>query len=173
MDIQEFLDLCAGQWFSQRTSHQLEPQKAASSRTEMTVERLSQDCPELLTLCQYCQVEPSAAAGGLKARWESPAGAGQSGLAGSIAIAFVPDEGSPQAGRLLRLASNRPHSPLWGRYVLGEDEALTLTIVGENLYSEERLWFASPNLRLRTSLIKQASGLSTTAFYSEIRRIAS
>jgi len=52
---------------------------------------------------------------------------------------------------------------------MGDDDALTLMGESETLYSEERLWFASPNLRLRTSTIKQLDGFSTASFCSEIR----
>jgi hypothetical protein len=37
------------------------------------------------------------------------------------------------------------------------------------MYSEERLWFASPNLRLRTSILKRFGGFSMASFCSEIR----
>ncbi|MFM6057781.1 MAG: phycobiliprotein lyase, partial [Microcystis aeruginosa] len=35
----------------------------------------------------------------------------------------------------------------------------------------ERIWFASPNLRLRTSIIQSANGDRQTVFYSEIRKM--
>jgi hypothetical protein len=37
------------------------------------------------------------------------------------------------------------------------------------MYSEERLWFASPNLRLRTSILKRFGGFSMASLSSEIR----
>jgi hypothetical protein len=56
-----------------------------------------------------------------------------------------------------------------GQFAIGEDEALTLTTQHGETSSEERLWFASPNLRLRTSILKEANGFSATSFCSEIR----
>ena len=55
--------------------------------------------------------------------------------------------------------------------MLAEDEALNLTLEVGDFLMEERIWFASENLRLRTSLIKGNNGYSRTAFYSEIRRL--
>ena len=37
------------------------------------------------------------------------------------------------------------------------------------MLTEERLWFASPNLRMRVSVIKRSGSFSVTSFISEIR----
>ncbi|MFM7615570.1 MAG: phycobiliprotein lyase, partial [Synechococcales cyanobacterium] len=36
-------------------------------------------------------------------------------------------------------------------------------------FSEERIWFASPNLRLRSTLVKTTDNTSLVSFASEIR----
>ena len=56
-----------------------------------------------------------------------------------------------------------------GRYKIGSDDALTLTTEYETTWYEERLWFASPNLRMRVSVVKRIGGFSTASFTSEIR----
>jgi hypothetical protein len=56
-----------------------------------------------------------------------------------------------------------------GRYRVGEDGALTLITEYETMSTEERLWFASPNLRMRTSILKRFGGFSMASFCSEIR----
>jgi len=52
---------------------------------------------------------------------------------------------------------------------MGSDQALTLVTEYETMSSEERLWFSSPNLRLRVSILKRFGGLSMASFTSEIR----
>jgi hypothetical protein len=52
---------------------------------------------------------------------------------------------------------------------LGSDDALTLITEYETMSSEERLWFASPNLRMRVSVLKRYGGFSMASFTSEIR----
>ena len=172
MEIQEFLDLCAGNWFSQRTSYDFNQEKSHSSQSEITIELLSQAAPEVLALCASYQIDPQVTVGGTKASWTNSSGWGQPKQMGVATIVLIPKEENPQVGRLLHSVGTTPNSLIVGHYLLGKDEALTLTLEGERTYSQERLWFASPNLRLRTSLIKRGNGWSATTFYSEIRRIS-
>ena len=55
------------------------------------------------------------------------------------------------------------------KYTMGDDDALTLVTEHENICFDERVWFESNNVRLRTTVITQASGDSLASFYSEIR----
>jgi hypothetical protein len=171
MDIEAFLELCAGQWFSQRTSYHLGQEQAENSKTEISIERLSLTDAEVLSLCEYSQIDPQITLGGTKASWENPASGRNLPTAASATLILVPDTGNLQSGEVLQAKDTNFKQIVAGRYLLGQDEALTLTLEGDETYWEERLWFASPNLRLRTSLIKRGDGWSATAFYSEIRRI--
>jgi hypothetical protein len=172
MKIGEFLDLCAGKWFSQRSSYHLDTIKVDNCKSELTIEKLPQEHPEVITLCQHYQVNPGETLGGTKSLWDNSVDWGKPKQIGFAMIVLVPDRDNPQIGKLLRAAGTLSKTPLAGRYILGNDEALTLIVEEENTYLEERLWFASPNLRLRTSLVKNSQGFSKTAFYSEIRKIA-
>ena len=60
-------------------------------------------------------------------------------------------------------------TPVAGSYKMGSDDALTLTTEYETMWSEERLWFASPNLRMRVGILKRFGGFSMASFTSEIR----
>lgn len=59
--------------------------------------------------------------------------------------------------------------PVAGSYKMGDDQALTLITEYETMWSEERLWFASPNLRMRVGVLKRFGGFSMASFTSEIR----
>ena len=59
--------------------------------------------------------------------------------------------------------------PVAGTYKMGNDGALTLITEYETMSSEERLWFASPNLRTRVGVLKRFGGFSMASFTSEIR----
>ncbi|MEA5510321.1 phycobiliprotein lyase [Crocosphaera sp. UHCC 0190] len=170
MDIQTFLELCVGQWFSQRSSYQFEAQKAESHKSELTVELFSAEHTEVMAICQQYGLKPNNSMIGQKISWDNAVDWGKAKQGGTTTIIIVPDENNPQIGRILR-GINAQLSSSTGNYSLGQDEALTLTLEGDNIHIEERLWFASPNLRLRSSLIKGANGYSRTAFYSEIRKL--
>jgi len=170
MGTEEFLELCAGKWFSLRTGYRLDNAQVDNSKSEIAIERLLRDRSEIVTLCQQHKINPDETLGGTKASWENAAEGFKPKQMGSAVVVLVPDGDNLKTGKLLSALGNQA-SPTVGRYILGSDEALTLIVEGEKTYSEERLWFASPNLRLRTSLIKSDRGLSRTAFYSEIRRV--
>ncbi len=89
--------------------------------------------------------------------------------AGSSVLVPIADPDQPNQGKLLRDVGYGGKAGIAGRYILGSDDALTLISSDETMYSEERLWFASPNLRLRTSILKRADGVSSASFCSEIR----
>ena len=167
MEIKEFLQQCEGRWFAQRTSYQLNQEKFENSKSEITIERLSSERPEVIELCQQHKIEPQRSLGGIQSSWEQSAAGGSQKR--STVLVFVPDDDTEQQGKLLQ-STRTDASVAAGHFLLG-DEALTLTITDGTASFEERLWFASPNLRLRTSLFKQGDGLSTTCFYSEIRKL--
>ncbi|MGK7873556.1 MAG: phycobiliprotein lyase [Xenococcaceae cyanobacterium] len=171
MEIKEFLELSAGKWFSQRTSYHLDREKAENSKSEIIIEMLSPDHPEVVKLCEQHKINPSFTLGGTKASWDNSVDWGKAKQKGSTMIILVPDADNHQIGKLLRTMGNPKTTLIAGRYIMGNDEALTLIVEEGRTYSKERLWFASPNLRLRTSLLKHSGGFSTTSFYSEIRRV--
>lgn len=172
MEIAEFLELCAGKWFSLRTSYHLDRAQVENSKSDLSVERLSQDCPEIIALCQQSNIDASEVLGGTKTLWDNSVDWGKPKQVGSAILILVPDRDRPQTGKLVHAVGTPAKTPISGRYNLGNDEALTFIVEEEKFYLEERLWYASPNLRMRTSLIKQANGFSKTAFYSEIRKMA-
>ncbi|MEM8780571.1 MAG: phycobiliprotein lyase, partial [Cyanobacteria bacterium P01_G01_bin.49] len=169
MDIQTFLELCVGQWFSQRSSYQFEEQKAESDKSELTIEELETDHSIVVSLCQEYRINPSQEMQGQRISWNNSVDWGKPKQTGTATIIVIPDKNKPQTGQILQSIQSQPSAK--GHYSLGEDEALTLTINNDNFSIEERGWFASPNLRLRTSLIKGKNGYRWTAFYSEIRKM--
>lgn len=168
MTLEDFLEQSTGNWFAQRTRYFIEQEQFENSKSEITVERLSQDHPETIKLCQSYQIDCSRAIGGIKTNWDNSASGGAKQKGFSL-IVLVPATDSVNRGELLHITDNS--TSLAGNYIFGEDEALTLSLSQENTDFKERLWFASPNLRLRTSIIRHQGEVSNTSFYSEIRRV--
>ncbi len=185
MNIEEFFELSAGKWFSHRTSHHLAVEASQDgSKSDIIIEILATDHPEAIKLCQQYGIQPSDAACSAKVTWKGTMTKDDKKHSGFTVLVTVPDADNPNQGKLLHGISygENPNqgkllhgisygekAPVAGRYKLGSDEALTLTIENETMMSEERLWFASPNLRMRVSVVKSSDGFSMASFTSEIR----
>lgn len=169
MDIQEFFQLSAGKWFSQRTSHHLAFKQAESGKSDIKIEMLSAEDPEVIKLCEQYEVDPGLAWGGARVSWDGTMEWDQEKHAGSSVLVPIPDPEKPNEGQLLRDMGYAEKASVAGRYVIGSDNSFTLITEYETMYSEERIWFASENLRLRASILKRFGGFSMASFCSEIR----
>lgn len=167
MDIKEFFEQSAGKWFSQRTSFHLALNQSESQKSTVIFAMLSTDAIEVVQLCQQHNIDPQKAVCAVKVTWEEDQEKFK--RQGSTIVVPVPDADKVNQGQLLQDMNSAQKTPVAGRYMIGNDQALTLITEYETMYSEERLWFASPNLRLRTSTIKQSDVLSMASLYSEIR----
>ncbi|MFZ4665098.1 MAG: phycobiliprotein lyase [Prochlorotrichaceae cyanobacterium] len=167
MGILDFFEKSAGKWFSQRTSYKLGQQEQwhQSDKTNLYNELLPADVDEVIQLCERCRVSPSLAIGGLRTRWEKT----HAKPAGSSLLVALNDESTTQAKQgILRGGNNSPI--VSGLYYWGSDQTLVIVTEASGCTTEERLWFNSDNLRLRTSLMKfEQAERNVSSFYSEIR----
>ncbi|WP_088894237.1 phycobiliprotein lyase [Leptolyngbya ohadii] len=169
MDITEFFQQSSGKWFSQRTSHHLAFKQSEGGKSNLTIEMLPKDDPAVVKLCEQYEVDPSLALCGARVSWDGTMEWDEEKHSGSTVLVPIADPEKSNEGKLLREQGYAEKAPVAGRYVMGSDDALTLITEYETMYSEERLWFASPNLRLRTSILKRFGGFSMASFCSEIR----
>jgi hypothetical protein len=166
MDIKEFFELSAGKWFSQRSSHHPAAPQAAGDRSNLQVDLLENTDPAVLQACQQSQLDPNSAICGLQISWDGTVEMGLTKQQGSLLLIPVADTETPNQGKLLR---QKGAETALGQYHLGSDQALVMITQTSERHIEERLWYASPNLRLRTNVIKDAQGLSMSTFATEIR----
>jgi hypothetical protein len=169
MDINEFFQLSAGKWFSQRTSHHLAFKQSEGGKSDLKIEILDKQDPTVVQLCAQYDVDPELALCGARVTWDGTMEWDEEKHIGSTVLVPIANPEQPNEGQLLREMGYAEKAPVAGRYIMGSDDALTLITEYETMYSEERLWFASPNLRLRTSILKRFGGFSMASFCSEIR----
>ncbi|HEY9750296.1 MAG TPA: phycobiliprotein lyase [Allocoleopsis sp.] len=169
MNIVDFFQQSAGKWFSQRTSHHLAFKQSESGKSDIVIEMLPSNDPEVVKLCEQYEIDPALALCGARVTWNGTMEWDEEKHSGSTVLVPIADPEKPNEGKLLREMGYAEKAPVAGRYVMGDDDALTLITEYESMYSEERLWFASPNLRLRTSILKRFGGFSMATFCSEIR----
>ncbi|CDN16529.1 MAG: phycobiliprotein lyase [Richelia sp.] len=169
MNIEEFFELSAGKWFAHRTHKDLVGKISGEGKSELILESLPLDSPEVAKICQHYQIDAKQAACAAKFNWNDITKLNQKDT-GSTVVVLIPNIDNPLEGKFLHQISEPINfQSLPGRYKIGEDESLTLCVEVGDTYSEERLWFASPNLRMRVSISKRNNGFSTTSFTSEIR----
>lgn len=169
MNIEEFFQQSVGKWFSHRTSHHLAFKQSEDGKSDIVIETLAADHPEVVKLCQQYDIDPKHASCGARVIWNGTMEWDEEKHTGSTVLVAVPDEDNPNEGKLLREMGYAEKAPVAGRYKMGSDDALTLTTEYETMWSEERLWFASPNLRMRVGVLKRFGGFSMASFTSEIR----
>ncbi|BAZ38895.1 hypothetical protein NIES4101_48400 [Calothrix sp. NIES-4101] len=167
MNIEEFFELSTGKWFAHRTSHLVTAQQMQEAKSEIIFEKLSVTNAELVQVCENCQINPNSQILALKVNWNDTTRLNQK-KTGSVILLLLPDASNPNQGKLYRQVS-QTEKPLTGYYKLGADESLTLTIESKETTSEEKLWFASENLRMRVSSLKQSGTLDMSSFTTEIR----
>lgn len=168
MNLQKFLDLSAGKWFSQRTNYFLGEDRVDNSKADITIELISPQDIKAVKLCDKHNLDPQLTVGGTIQSWDNSVDWGKSKQIGSATILLVSNPDDDRRGKLIRPQDSK----ISGYYVLGADEALTLTLETDEIYAEERQWFASDNFKMRTTVVRYHDGSKQTSFYSEIRKAA-
>ena len=172
MDAVEFFQHSAGRWSSKRTTHHLAFKRAEKGESDIVVETLAADDPEIIALCEMHSIDPNLSVGGSRVRWLGTMAwdrEGDENHEGKTVFAIVPDPDNPRKGRLLRERGYAEIVPVVGRFEMDDEDGLVLTTEYETMSSVERFWFASPDLRMRTSAVKRFGGLSTATFCTEAR----
>ena len=171
----DFFRLSAGRWRSQRIIHHLAFKQAELGDSEITVQPLELDDPQVKALCQFHKVDYSLAAGGCQVIWQGSMSWDKSeeeNHEGQTVFALVPNKDNIREGRLLRDRGYVEIVPIVGYYHLDEEDALVLTTDYETMSTVERFWFVSPDLRMRTSTVKRFGGLSSASCCTETRILA-
>jgi hypothetical protein len=167
----DFFRLSAGQWNSQRTTHHLPFRRAELGGSIIAVEALEAEDPSVVEICQLHSVDPALAVGGALVTWQGSMAwdKDDENHEGRTVFSLVPDADNPKTGQLLRERGYAEIVPVIGRYEIDAEGGLLLTTEYETMSSVERFWFANPNLRLRTSVVKRFGGFSTASFCAEMR----
>ncbi len=172
MDIIQFVEQSLGHWRSQRSAHHLAFRHFEAVESEIDIVPLTMDDPRVLELCQSNHIDPSLAVSPFQMSWE-----GQSDwdeeevLKGSTVLVPIPDVENARRGQLLRAQGYAETMPAIGVYTFTDDDVFVLVTSYDRAAAEEKIWFATENLRFRVSLIKtsRGTGVVTASFSSEVR----
>jgi hypothetical protein len=162
MDIREFVELSTGKWFSQRTVHNLITGELHAGKSDLFFDILAPTDPSVIKLCEQQALHPTAdSVFALSTNWngtfmDNP-------VKGSTVIVFIPNENNLKEGKVL------PENGLPTRYIMTDNDVLTLITESPDLYAEENLWFLSSNLRLHSSILRESNRFTQASFRSAIR----
>lgn len=168
----EFFQHSAGQWQSQRTTHHLPFRRAELGGSNITVEALAKDNEKIIDICKLHSIDPALAVGGAYVAWHGEMAwdrDGEGNHEGTTVFALVPDQDNPRKGRLLRERGYAEIVPVVGRYEMDDENGLILETEYETMSSVERFWFVTPELRMRSSIVKRFGGFNTASFCAETR----
>jgi phycoerythrin-associated linker protein len=171
MTVEDFFARSVGEWRTQRSSHNLVWSQFEAVTSEIAiVERAANDA-DVLALCAANAVNPADALVSIHMSWEGESDWDDEveAVSGETLMTVVKD--TPTSGRLLRSQGYAETIPAVGTWVMTPDGAFVLNTFYDMAAAEERIWFATPDLRLRVSNIRTASGkgVVTASFASEIR----
>jgi phycoerythrin-associated linker protein len=172
MDITQFVELSLGCWRSQRSAHHLAFAHFEEVRSTINIAALSPDDEAVVELCKSYKIDPAIATAPFRMSWEGESDWDEEEtLQGSTVLVPIPDRNDPSRGQLLRDRGYAESIAAIGNYHISEDNTFVLVTEYDRASAEEKIWFATPNLRFRVSLIKTSagSGVVTASFSSEIR----
>jgi hypothetical protein len=167
MEIVNFFEKLAGRWFSQRTTHDLTGQQSQAGQSNLEVEFMPASAAAVQALCRELAADPSHALCGLQVNQSSTIeGDPKQWVSSTLVVPLSPEAGAN--GRLLRKMTSPGSQPSISQYSL-ENEILMIYNEDDTIRAEERWWFITENLRMRTSLLNGQNGVRLASFCSEIR----
>ena len=169
MDIKTFLNTFTGDWFSQRTNYNLVDNKVDNSKANVTIELLNADDKKIVELSGQHNLNQDLSLGAIESKWDNSPDWGKPKQQGSSLMLLFGDADDTNTGKVVRVIN--PEEVVIGKYLLAEDESLTLTINDNEKSLEERITFSSENLRIRNCIEKNKNQVTHTTFYSEIKRV--
>ncbi|MEA5462970.1 phycobiliprotein lyase [Leptothoe sp. PORK10 BA2] len=153
-----------GRWFSQRTTHYLRAGESKAGKSDLEITYVDSHGDDLVQLWGAENGSAEGILGGLRITQKSTILGGQTKEQSTLLVAIATDDHS---GQLLRQIDGQPPSQI-SQYRL-ENDILTVITETHGLRSEERWWFITDKLRMRTNVLSDEAGQVMASFCSEIR----
>lgn len=172
MGVEDFFARSVGEWRSQRSSHNLAWTQFEQITSAISITRLEVTDAEVVELCEANKADPSDIVFSIKMAWEGESDWDDEVSEGESVMSVLKD--GERHGRLLRSLGYAETIPAVGTWEMTADGVFVLNTLYDAAGAEERIWFATPDLRLRVSQIRTSSGkgVLTASFSSEIRRLS-
>lgn len=170
MTAKEFFEASVGEWKCLRTSHNIAFGMVEEVNTDMDVENLPSDHPEVLEMCSQHKVDPKDIILGSRVTWEGYSDWDDKEINGTTVFGLIEDE--PNKGRLLRSQGYAETIPAVSQWEMTPRGEFILVSQYEALAAEEMMVFKTKDLRVRFSSIKTqgGKGVTTASLSTEVRQ---
>jgi len=171
MTVEDFYTSSIGSWRSLRSSHNIAFAQLEEVNSEIDITTVDQDDEELIQICKTYDVDPKTACSCIRMAWEGTSDWDDEAprITGSTVLVVVKD--SDTKGRLLRSVGYTEEIPAVGDWEMQPDGTFVLHTLYDRAAAEERIWFGTPDLRMRCSIIKTqgGKGVLTASLSTEVR----
>ncbi|TGG83841.1 MAG: phycobiliprotein lyase [Aphanocapsa feldmannii 277cI] len=168
--IDSFVQRSLGTWESKRSGHNLAFRHVEEVESTIEILPVSLDDPGLAELLASHGIPADSIASPFHMAWEGTSDWDEDATSkGSCTLVPLPSDNSN--GRLLRSTGYTEQIPAIGTYRFSDDGCFILITPYEGSSAEERIWFATNDVRMRVSMMRTQSGRGVlqASFSSEIR----
>ena len=173
MQIEQFFLKSVGEWNSMRSGHSLAFQEFEDIRSKIKIIPAQTNDPRVIKLVKDNFITTNAKNKAFLINWEAKSEWGdenqKENLSGESIL--VPLEMSKKEGKIIRSVGYTESIQVISLYKFLEDGTLIINSTYNQIFTEERIWFVSNNLRSRSSVTRALDSLAIlqTSYASEIR----
>lgn len=172
MTMKDFLAKSAGIWFIERNVHHFDAIANESGESNLIVDIIPPDSPQVAEVCALQGFDPKMAQGGASFRWMATTDEQEPNANYAAILIDLPDDATGLSGKLLRNKGYVEGIPVISRYWFGQDGILTINTDYDNNQGQERAWFVTDDFRVRVSTTRMMHGVNLTTYCSERRCVS-
>ena len=173
MNIEEFFLKSVGEWNSMRSGHSLAFQEFEEIRSRIRIIPAKKDDSRVIKLLKDNLGTTNEGNNAFLINWEAKSEWGEENQKGKMSgeSILIPIEVSKTEGKIIRSVGYTEAIELISLYKLLDDGTLIIHSNYNDIYTEERIWFVSNNLRSRSSVTRAINSLAIlqTSYASEVR----
>ena len=175
MNIEEFFLKSVGEWNSMRSVHSLAFREFEEIRRKIQIIPSKSNDSRVIKLLKDNLITNHREKKAFLISWETKSDWDDENNKGNLSgeSILIPLEISKKEGRLIRSVGYTEAIPIISLYKFLDDGTLIISSKYNHIYTEERIWFISKNLRSRSSVTRaiDSSAILQTSYASEIRLI--
>jgi len=176
MSIENFVSKSEGEWNSMRSGHSLAFRQFEEIVSNIKIKILSTYDQRVLDLIKNSEQDNNKVVSPFFIEWKAESNWGETSSENNSSgySLLIPIEKSQKDGILLRSMGYAEQIQAISNYHFLSDGTLFLSTEYSSSIAEERIWFASKNVRCRSSLIRStnSSAIIQTSHASEVRRLS-